>query len=51
MAEIVDSSGGEKKNGNMINVVLWKIGVSPKKGGFWLFPSIDIVLVCDTSFW
>lgn len=31
MVGIVDCSGVEKKNGNMINVVLWKIGISPKK--------------------
>lgn len=34
MAGIVDSNGGEKRNSSMINVVLWEIGVSPKKRGF-----------------
>lgn len=34
MAWIVDNCEEEKKNGNIINVVLWKIDVCPKKGGF-----------------
>lgn len=37
MAGIVDSSGRENKNGNMINVVLWKIGFIPKKEAFDYF--------------
>lgn len=45
MAGIVDSSEAENKSGNMINVVLWKVVLVPKKEAFDYFLVLTSTIV------